>query len=208
MGQFWKDKQSQFDNRNPNTERFLYGWLVVLNLYLGLATAVILAVIFAIIARPLLYVWLALCLLMVVNLIRVGRRDRTEAAAVAVLQANAYRLTGASLMGSANHVAGHPGLERDQRVVLALTAGCLRIYGFAAPEPLDEIQGAAIRKLELVVYDDERIPHTDAIDPAAQALQITFDRGAGTSRCLLNRMIGHRPIDWFHALEKLRASSV
>jgi hypothetical protein len=110
-------------------------------------------------------------------------------------------------MGSANHVAGHPALDRDQRILLAVTKNALRIYSFAVSDPIDEIIGPLIRKVELVVYDDERIPHLDAIDPNAQALQITFDKGTITSRCLFNHMIDHKPIDWFHEIEKLRSSS-
>lgn len=207
MGQFWKDRRSQYDSRGLPSERVLSVWRIIMSIYLGLVSVAVPALVFAIIAKPLLYVWLALCLFILLNMLRVSRRARADAVAISTMQENAYRLTGASLMGSANHVAGHPRLVRDQRVLLAVAGSALRIHGFATPEPLDEIQGTAIRKVELVVYDDERIPHTDAIDPAAQALQVTFDRGANTSRCLFNRMVDHRPIDWFHELEKLRFSS-
>lgn len=207
MGHFWKDKQSPFDSPGPATKRFFSVWWSVMNIVLGFVAAATIALVFDLIGKPLLYAWLALCLFIPLNVIRAWRRARAEAGAISTMQENGYRLTGASLMGSANHVAGHPRLDRDQRVLLAVVGSSLRICSFDAPEPLDEIRGAAISKLELVVYDDERIPRTDAIDPAAQALQITFDRGADASRCLFNRMVDHRPIDWFHELDKARISS-
>jgi hypothetical protein len=207
MPPFWKDKPDPYAARRSSQERVPVLWRTLMGVYTGLVSISLPALIFWLIARPLLYVWLAFCAVIVVRILWLTRRSREEAKAISALQADAYRSTGADFMGSANHVAGHPAQDRDQRILLAVAGNALRIYGFAAPDPLGEIPGSSIRRVDLVVYDDERIPHLDAIDPAAQALQITFDRGAVTSRCLFNRMAGHKPIDWFHELEKLRSAS-
>jgi hypothetical protein len=54
------------------------------------------------------------------------------------------------------------------------------------------------------VYDDERIPHIEAVDSTAQALQITFLREGKQFSALLRRMKKVRPIDWYHLLQKNR----
>jgi hypothetical protein len=128
--------------------------------------------------------------------VRVERQDITE------LQQRARERTGASIMGSAIHVAGYPLLQREQPVVLALARDQLQLYAYDNPVPLDSFFLKDIQALHTVVYDEDRIPHNDVIDSTAQALQITCLWHGKPCTCLFRRMRGVRSIDWFHALQQ------
>ncbi len=118
------------------------------------------------------------------------------------IQERARERTGASVMGSAVHVAGHPILQREQPVVLALVGDQLQFYAYENPIPLDNLSLKDIESLHTVVYDEDRIPHLDVIDSTAQALQITCLWHSKPCAFLFRRMRGVRPIDWFHALQQ------
>jgi hypothetical protein len=120
------------------------------------------------------------------------------------VQSLAREKIGASQIGSAIHVAGHPLLQREQPIVLALVGDQLNIYSYETSTPLDTISLKAIRSTQTVVYDDERVPHVDVIDSAAQALQITFLWREQSCTCLFRRMRKVRPIDWYHAIQQKR----
>lgn len=113
---------------------------------------------------------------------------------------------GASIMGSAVHVAGHPQLEREQDVVLALIDSEIQIFDYEGSNH-GSIPLNSILSLQTVVYDDERVPHIDTIDSTAQALQITFQRGEKIFKALFRRMKRVRPIDWYHAIHQVLDSS-
>jgi hypothetical protein len=133
------------------------------------------------------------------------RQNKMKAEHIAAVQKQALEMTGAELLGSAVHVAGHARLERNQPVVIALTQRELNIYPYDKAEPLDVLLLKEIETIQTVVYDEDRIPHVDVIDPTAQALQITFHREGQTWKCLFNRMRIHRPIDWYQAIQKAKA---
>jgi hypothetical protein len=136
----------------------------------------------------------------------VVRRRSTKVliANVAEIQQRAAERTGASAIGSAIHVAGHPLLKRDQPVVLALAKGQLNIYDYNDPTPIDVLPLADLKSLHTVVYDDERVPHIDVIDSTAQALQIAFLREDQVYTCLFRRMLKMHPIDWYHQIQQAR----
>jgi len=123
---------------------------------------------------------------------------------IAEVQRRASEKTGAFLIGSCIHVAGNPKLNRDQNIVLALTPEALVIYPYDRDIPLDTISLQQITAIHTVVYDDERTPHLEAVDSAAQALQLTIKHGNIDYDCLLRSMKNIRPIDWFHAIQKAR----
>ena len=100
------------------------------------------------------------------------------------------------------HLAGHPFLSRDQPVVLALANGSLSIYDYASAIPLDTLSPADLLAVPTVVYDDDRVPHLEAIDSAAQAIQLEFTRSGKTWTCLFHHMQKLRPIDWYHAIQQ------
>jgi hypothetical protein len=120
------------------------------------------------------------------------------------IQQLARERTGASHIGSAIHVAGHPLLQRDQPVVLALIRDQLSIYSYENSNPLDIIPLQNIQTIQTITYDDDRIPHADVIDSAAQAVQLNFLWQEQTCTCLFHRMKKMRPIDWYQALQQAR----
>ena len=118
------------------------------------------------------------------------------------IQARARLQEGASVIGSAIHVAGHPTLAREQPVVLALASEGLKLFSYTDAHPLDVISLHQLTAVQTVVYDDERVPHIDVVDNAAQALQLTVKSRQGEYICLFRRMRKVRPIDWYHELKK------
>lgn len=106
------------------------------------------------------------------------------------------------MIGSAIHVAGHPLLQREQPVVLALASDGLKIYSYDDPNPINTASLNQLVAFHTVVYDDERTPHIDAVDSAAQALQVTFKYQDREFTCLFRRMRKVRPIDWYHEFQK------
>ena len=120
------------------------------------------------------------------------------------IQEQAKKQTGAVAIGSAVHVAGHPRLDREQAVVLALAEpGELDFYDYSGKR-LDALGLDEILALHTVVYDDERIAHIDTVDSTAQALQITFQREGKEFTTLFRRMKNVRPIDWYHLIQSRR----
>ena len=133
-----------------------------------------------------------------------SRRMKEFRSRVELIQQRAQASTKASHIGSAVHVAGHPSLVRDQSVVLGLVHDQLNFYSYKSPSPIDTLTLSDIQAVRTVVYDNDRIPHIDVIDNTAQALQIEFTRDNQTYQCLLRRMRGKRPIDWYHAIQQAR----
>ncbi len=120
-----------------------------------------------------------------------------------LLQQEAKRRTGASLIGSAVHVAGYPCLEREQAIVIAMVGSEICFFAYDGTK-IDVLPVQEIVSLHTVVYDDERVPHIEAVDSTAQALQITFRRRDKNFTALFRSMKKVRPIDWYHAIQKIR----
>ena len=118
----------------------------------------------------------------------------------------AQQTTGADVIGSAVHVAGHPLFERDQPVVLALKGDELSIHTYQSQVPVDVIRLDDIQAIHTVVYDDERVPHIDVIDSTAQALQVKVTTNRKEYTCLFRRLRNVRAIDWYHAVQKAKVS--
>ena len=123
------------------------------------------------------------------------------------IQQFAREKIGALHIGSAIHVAGHPLLQRDQQIVLALVGDQLNIYSYENSTPLDSIPLKNLQGVYTVSYDDDRVPHIDAIDSVAQALQITFIWHDQPCTCLFRRMRKLKAIDWYHAIQQVRLQS-
>ena len=123
------------------------------------------------------------------------------------IQELAKEKTGASQIGSAIHVAGHPLLQRDQPIVLALVNDQLNIYSYENQIPLDTIPLKNIQEIHTVSYDDERVPHIEAIDSVAQSLQLKFLFREQPCTYLFRRMRKMKPIDWYHAIQQIRLQS-
>lgn len=201
---FWKDDIENTIAIKPFAFR-VSGWYAKLMVVvLQLSAFLIPAAIFALISPLLMYVWLIIVILIYVNWFFHQRKKRQAAQDIENTQKKAYALIGTTHLGSAIHVAGHPLLQRDQQVVLALVDDQLIICGYEDPTPLDTIYLKDIQSIHTVVYDDERVPHIDVIDNAAQALQITFSWHEQLCTCLFRRMRKVRPIDWYHVIQQKR----
>lgn len=120
------------------------------------------------------------------------------------IQQHAKELTRTDYIGSAIHTAGHPLLQANQPVVLALRDAELSIYSYDSPAAIDTIPVADIIDTSPVVFDDDYIPHVGVIDNTAQALQITIKRQNMEYTCSFRRMYKVRPIEWFHVIQAAR----
>jgi hypothetical protein len=201
---FWKDDLENSTIFRPTYSRILGWYAKYVMVVVQLVFLAIPAVIFAYLSPILLFVWLAIVGLIYVSWFFRQRQKQQAIHTIDEIQKIAREKTGATSLGSALHVAGHPLLQRDQPIVLALVGDQLNIYGFETSTPLDTIYIKSIQAINTVVYDDERVPRIDVIDSAAQALQITFLWHQKPCTCLFRRMRKVRPIDWYHAIQQKR----
>ena len=157
---------------------------------------------------PLAWIFIALFgLFPFIGIYQQQRRKSSLASAMAVQQ-QARERTGASTIGSAVHVAGHPLLEREQPVVIALRDDHLSFFSYQSPSPIDTLPVKSLQAIHTVVYDDERVPHVEVIDSTAQALQLVFTWRGHTCTCLFRHMHKVRPIDWYHAIQQARLGAL
>lgn len=198
---FWEDEHTQSSKINSDKIGFsrvfrlvVYAFLFIFSVY----------VLFLYSVSPL--VWFIPAYLLFKMLINIYgyRWLRSTSSRVKEIQQKALEITGASVIGSAIHVAGHPLLDRDGPIVIALVDDHLNIYSFEDPSPTDRISIQDIKALKTVVYDDERIPHTEVIDSTAQAIQMEFTWQSKECTCLFRRMRKVRPIDWYHTIQQRR----
>ncbi len=164
-------------------------------------------IIFLAIKFPLL--WIVVLLEAVILSVRIfaPRLKETRQAKAARIQSLAKDKTGADYLGSAVHTAGHPLLEVNQPVVLALKDLELSIYSYGSSTPIDTLSVNEFLAVNPVVFDDDYVPHIGVIDNSAQALQISFQQQANTYTCSFRRMYKVRPIEWYQAIQKARFSS-
>ena len=153
------------------------------------------------------WIFIALLALFPLLSIYLQRRTNSMLASAIQVQQHAREQTGASVIGSAVHVAGHPMLAREQPVVIALRHDGLSFFTYQDASPIDVLPVKHIQHTHTVVYDDERVPHVDVIVSAAQALQLTFTWRGQNCVCLFRQMRKVRPIDWYHAIKQAQALS-
>jgi hypothetical protein len=151
-----------------------------------------------------MWAWIGFIVLIFAAFFEKALRTRKASLPGDEIQKLAQERLGALHIGSALHVAGHPLLTRDQPVVLALVSDGLSLYSYDSPIPLDVIPLKDIQSVQTVSYDDDRVPHADVVDSAAQAIQLTFQWRDQTCTCLFRRMKKMRPIDWYQALQQAR----
>jgi len=165
------------------------------------------AAIFSIFSKPLMWIWFAISGFSFAAWFYQRQRKQKFSRDIEEIQQSARDQTGATQIGSAIHVAGHPLLQRDQPIVLALVNDQLNIYSYENQIPLDTIPLKNIQEIHTVSYDDERVPHIEAIDSVAQALQLKFLFREQPCTCLFRRMRKIKPIDWYHAIQQIRLQS-
>jgi hypothetical protein len=204
---FWIDDPSISGIPSSSLQRSfsLFGKLTVI--YLVLFSIGIPIALFATLSPTLAWIWVIIVSLTLSLYVSRSRKLGITRKNALLIQSKARDLTGASTINSAIHVAGHPFLDRDQPIVLALVDNRLEIFGYESSRSIDSINLADIISLNTVVYDDERVPHIEVIDSAAQALQFTFSKNGKPITCLFRQMGQVRPIDWYHDIEKARYST-
>jgi hypothetical protein len=203
---FWKDELDFYSVR-PHTSRRSANLIV--NMFgILIAIPALFAVGLLLGALSPLLAWASIIstiFMVALGYYQIRRRTRLIAS-IAEIQERARSQVAASHMGSAIHVAGHPLLTRDQPIVLALQGNALLFYSYENAKPIDSILVNQMQSIQTVVYDDERVPHIEVIDSAAQALQLVFTCDGKTWTCLLSRMRKVRAIDWYHAIQQARST--
>jgi len=197
---FWKDAPEASLGSLPRPLNWAIG-------YFSIATQlVILLTIAALLSfQPILmWVWIAFYGVMTFRGVVLHFKNKSFIQTADEIQRIARQRLNASHIGSALHMAGHPLLQRDQPIVLALVGDQLNLHSYESPVPLDTIPLQNIQAVQTVSYDDDRVPHVDVIDSAAQAIQLTFIWREQTCTCLFRRMKKMRPIDWYQALQQAR----
>ena len=198
---FWRDEPELQNVRLPNS---FMPFLKIYNAIFVVFFAIIPVYFLGLISIYLGSAWLVLMILMYVFFLYQRRYRKNTTSNIGEIQKHAREITGASQIGSAIHVAGHPLLQREQPIVLALVESQLNIYSYENPTPLDSILLKNLQGVYTVSYDDDRVPHIDAIDSVAQALQITFLWHDQPCSCLFRRMLKMKAIDWYHAIQQVR----
>jgi len=171
----------------------IFGYLFFLSLFIVLA-----------LQFPIFWVFVLFEIAIVGAIIYFARLGQSRAEKIVAIQRLAKEVTGASYIGSAIHTAGHPLLQVNQPVVLALKDSELSIYGYDSSTPIDTLSVNDLKAVNPVGFDDDYIPHVGVIDNTAQALQISFQRQNIDCICSFRRMYKVRPIEWYHAIQKAR----
>ena len=135
-------------------------------------------------------------------------RYRKKSKVAKEIQERARQQTNAIHIGSVIHVAGHPTLERDQQLVLSISNGLLSFYSYDSSIPLDTIEISDIKALELIGYDNERRPIRGVVDGSAQVLEINFERDSIQWTCKFRKMRPVKPVDWYHAIQQAKFTSI
>ena len=201
---FWKDESELKSVKLPNS---FMPFFKIYNIVLMVFFAAIPVYFLTLISKYLGLAWLVLMILIYASFIYQKRYHKNVISDIDEVQKHAKELIGASQMGSAIHVAGHPLLQQEQPIVLALVDDHINIYAYDSSTPLDTISLKSIQGVYAVSYDDDRVPHIDAIDSAAQALQLTFLWCEQPCTCLFRRMRTMKPIDWYHSIQQVRLQS-
>jgi len=204
---FWIDEPNPYSRSNASATKGSLTWWIsrMFTAYVLVVRLFIFAlIIFLAIRFP--WLWIVVLLEAVILLVRffAPRLKETRQAKAVRIQSLAKERTGADYLGSAVHTAGHPLLQVNQPVVLALKDFELSIYGYDSSTPIDTLSVNELQAVNPVVFDDDYIPHIGVIDNTAQALQISFQRQNIDCICSFRRMYKVRPIEWFHAIQKAR----
>jgi len=200
---FWIDDPDPYKFPRKNKNGVLSQALRLFQLTVFIAVLAIF--IFAALRFPLLWFFAIFQLgFVIINIFPWRRLAANRASQAEAVQLAAREKTGASLIGSAIHTAGHPLLQVNQPIVLALIDSELRFYSYTNPIPLDALNTKDLLSVDTIIYDDDRIPHIGIADNTAQALQLSFLRNGMTCTCLFRRMYKVRPIEWYQAIQSAR----
>lgn len=201
---FWKDEP---ELQSVNLPKHFLPFFRIYNIILIVFFVSIPAYFLALVSKYLGLAWLVLMISVYTLSVYQIRHRKSTINNIDETQKHAKEIVGALQIGSAIHVAGHPLLQREQPIVLALVDDHLNIYAYENSTPIDAISLKNIHGVYTVAYDDDRVPHVDAIDSVAQALQVTFLWREQPCTCLFRRMRKMKPIDWYHTIQQVRLQS-
>jgi len=198
---FWEDESPELSLTTNRLSNFFgaMGYLLI-----WLSSCLIISLAGRILNRYFVYLFFGIFIFVSLFSFIAQIQRRKKITIIQQLQEQAKFSVGAEIIGSATHVAGHPLLERNQQVVLAIHGNLLSFYSFEKEIPIDQISVSDIETVQTIVYDDDRIPHADQIDPAAQALQIKFNTRGSSWTCLFNRMRKIKPVDWYQVINEAK----
>ena len=205
---FWMDELNPYSLSTPkttakgNASLWISRMFQIFSIIMHLCILVL--VIYLAIKFPLLWILVVFEAFLIAVRIFLPRFKETRQVKALRIQQLAKDRTGADYLGSAIHTAGHPLLQVDQPVVLALKDSKLSFYTYDSPIPVDTMSVNELHAVSPVVFDDDGIPHAGVIDNTAQALQISFQRQNVECTCSFRRMYKVRPIEWYHAIQKAR----
>jgi len=175
---FWEDMPSGYiKGKNQKTPLYVVASMMKNVVYIFSA---IIAILFLIEIQASSWFVLAYFFFILVMSIYSYLKKKTRYSQVEGIQQKAREITGASVIDS------------------ALVHHDFNIYSYLDSTPVSRIPLSEIKSVKLIVYDDERIPHSDIIDSAAQALELRFTFRESECTALFRKMINIRPIDWFH----------
>ncbi len=205
---FWIDEPNPYARSNSSTSpKGSATWLIskMFQIYsIFILLFIFVFVIFLAIKFPIFWIFVVFEIFLIAGRFFLPRVKETQQAKALRIQQLAKDKTGANYLGSAIHTAGHPLLQVNQPVVLALKDSELSIYGYDSSTPIYTLSVNELLAVNPVVFDDDYIPHIGVIDNTAQALQISFQYQKIDCTCSFRRMYKVRPIEWYHAIQMAR----
>ena len=124
---FWKDEPEM---QSIKTQSSLMPFLKIYNVVLLVFFTSIPAVFLSLVSKYLGLAWLVLMIGIYALSYYMKRYRKNFVNNIDETQKHAKETIGASQIGSAIHVAGHPLLQREQQIVLALVGDRLNIYSY------------------------------------------------------------------------------
>lgn len=203
---FWMDEPNPYSDSISNSKGSPYGWLVksFLIWFYIISYIIFPLIVFVQFKSPFSWIFVGFYVVLFSAALILPRFRETRQSKALRIQQLAKERTGADFIGSAIHTAGHPLLKADQPLVLALKDTEICIYSYDSPTPIDTIPVKTIQTVDLVVFDDNHVPHVGVIDNTAQSLQFSFQRNNITYTCSFRRFYKVRAVDWYHAIQTAR----
>lgn len=200
---FWMDEPNPYADSYPNPKGMPFGWLVKFYMVCFYITSYLIFFLigFVLFKSPFSWIFAGFFVVLFSAAVLLPRFRETRQSKALRIQQMAKERTGAEILGSAVHTAGHPLLKPDQPVVLALKDSELSIYGYDSPIPIDTILVKTLQSVDLVVFDENNVPHVGVIDNKAQSLQFSFQRNNIGSLCSFRRFYKVRAVDWYQAIQ-------
>jgi len=204
---FWMDEPNPFNRSIATSPKGSLTWWIssAINVFaIFFRFYIFVIIVYFAIKYPILWIFvLPEAVILSIRMFFPRFMEMSRAKAVRI-QTLAKEKTKADYIGSAVHTAGHPLLYANQKVVLALMNTELSLFSYESAVPVHTIPVNELLAVDLVTFDEDRIPHIGIIDNTAQALQLTFTWQGKTWICSLRRMYKVRPVEWYQAIQKAR----